>query len=807
MSLCFSIWGFSQNSLTGKIIDLATNHPIKNAKINIVDLHLTTQSNSNGIYSFKNIPSSQYAVTVSANGFQTTSQNISISGSTVFDFNLDKSSTEIAEVVITGTSKATQIKKSPLPIVSISPAMLKTNLGTNVIEIISKVPGVSTVTTGPNISKPLIRGLGFNRILTLYDGIRQEGQQWGDEHGLEIDNYGIKNIEIIKGPASLMYGSDALAGVINLIPFGTGPEGKISGSTTAEYQTNNGMFGGSVFLTGNKNGVEYGGRISKQIAKNYTNKIDGRVYNTGFSQTAAEGFFGIHKKWGFSHLHVSLFDDIQEIPDGSRDSLSRKFTNQITEEDLFRPIVSDHDLNSYTISPLHQRVQHYRAFLKNSFFLGNSRLETNFAFQNSRRREYSHPEFPYQKIPGLDLKLNTFNYDMKYFLPAIDAWDIVIGVNGMAQNNNVLGGTEFVIPSYNQFDLGSFITIKKDWQKLAIAGGLRYDVRSLDIDELFTKINLDTGFEQPVSANNSGATQVFKKSSPHYEGLTGSLGASYVFNKNWALKTNFARGYRAPNISEISANGVHPGTGFYQKGNDDFKPEFSNQFDFGGTYSSKILNAGLSFFVNKIENYIYYSRLQNADGSDVISQSGGADYPTYQFQQGKILLYGFEGNFDLHIIKNLHFENTASLLYGDNKSFPGIERNESNRYVPQIQPFKFTSELRYNFAENSKVLENSFVKAQLEVTGRQNRVYSYDGTETPTAGYSLINLGFGTSLLNKKGNSVVDIYLLANNIFNVAYQNHLSRLKYLEDYSASPNGHLGIYDMGRNINLKLVKTF
>lgn len=808
LGLFLGFLGYSQNSLSGKVMDVTTNTAIANAKITITDLHNSTQTDSNGNYTFTNIPAANYLVEVNVPSYKSYSQTVNVKGESTLDFNLDKSSTEIAEVVITGSSKATQIKKSPLPIVSINQAYLRTNLSTNVIDAIAKIPGVTAVTTGPNISKPYIRGLGFNRILTLYNGVRQEGQQWGDEHGIEVDNYGIDRIEVIKGPASLMYGSDALAGVVNLIPTEAGPEGKISGSATTEYQTNNGMFGGSLFLTGNKNGFEYGGRISKQLAKNYTNSIDGRVYNTAYNQTAADVFLGLHKKWGFSHLNVSLFDDLQEIPDGSRDSLSRKFTSQITEGDAFRPIVSDSELNSYKMTVLHQRVQHYRAFLRNSFYLGDGRLDANFAFQSSHRREFSHPEEPYQDVPGLDLKLNTFNYDLKYYLPEFDKWAVVIGVNGMSQNNNVLGGTEFVIPSYNQFDLGMFATVKKDWDKFTLAGGIRYDLRHFRNDELYTKPNAVSGFDEPVyGADRVGADKPFSNYTTDYSGVTGSLGATYVFNNVWAIKANLARGYRAPNISEISANGVHPGTGFFQIGNDQFKPEFSAQGDLGGTYSSKMVNAGLSLFVNNIDNYIYNSKLQNADGTDVQSVSGGQEYPTYKFLQGKVLLYGLEGNVDFHIVKNLHFENSASLIYGDNESFTGAQRTADNKYVPQMPPFRLLSELRYDLFENSKTLSKAFVKAQLQYTATQDRVYSYDDTETPTNGYTLFNLGLGTSILNKNGNNIVDVYVLANNLFNVAYQDHLSRLKYFEQYSASPNGHLGIYNMGRNISLKLIKTF
>ncbi|WP_417431211.1 TonB-dependent receptor [Halpernia sp.] len=808
LGLFLGFLGYSQNSISGKVLDINTNTPIANAKITITDLHNSIQSDSAGNYHFSNIPAGTYLIEATVADYKSYSKNITVKGETTTDFKLDKSETEIAEVVITGSSKAVQIKKSPLPIGSINKANIDTNLSTNIIDAISKTPGISTVTSGPNISKPIIRGLGFNRILTLYDGIRQEGQQWGDEHGVEVDNYGIDHIEVIKGPASLMYGSDALAGIVNLIPTGAGPKDKISGSATTEFQTNNGMFGGSLFLTGNKNGFEYGARFSKQLAKNYRNKIDGRVYNTGFNQTAADVFLGLHKKWGFSHLNLSLFNDLQEVPDGTRDSLSRKFTKQITELDNYRPIVPESELNTYKISVLHQKVQHYRAFLKNTFYLGNSRLDANFAYQSSERKEYSHPEIPYQNVPGLDLKLNTFNYDLKYNLPPFDDWEIVFGVNGMVQKNDVLRGTEFVIPSYNQFDFGAFVSFKKDWDKLNLAGGIRYDNRKFNNDELFIKKNAVNGFDEPVYGNDRfGADKVFSKYSTNFDGITGSLGATYIFNKNWAIKSNLARGYRAPNVSEISANGVHPGTGLFQIGNEQFKPEFSLQGDFGGTYTSKILNIGVSLFMNQINNYIYNSKLQTASGSDSLSLSGGQKYPTYKFQQGKVLLYGLEGNIDFHIIKNLHFENSASLIYGDNHSFSGAAKNAGNQYVPQMPPFRWLSEVRYDLTENSNTFSKTFVKLQLQYTATQNRVYSYADTETPTKGYSLINLSFGTSILNKKGNNLVDVYLLANNLFNVAYQDHLSRLKYFEEYSASPNGHLGIYNMGTNISLKIIKNF
>ena len=330
--------------LSGKITDAKSGSPLPGANIFIHDIKVGAVAGEGGIYKTSPVPSGTYIVEVSFIGYKSVSENILLNGEITHDFQLQENYTEASEVVVTGLSKATQIKRSPVPIVSVSHDYLISNLSTNVIDAIAKIPGIRGVTTGPNVSKPFIRGLGFNRILTLYDGVRQEGQQWGDEHGIEVDQYAIQKIEIIKGPASLSYGSDALAGVVNLIPVQPPPDKKTIGDITSDYQTNNKYIGGSAMLGGTKNGFEWMGRISHKMATNYKNKFDGRVFGTSFNETDASAFIGLHREWGYSTLNFVLFDDQQEIPDGSRDSASRKFTRQITEEDTVREIVSDADL-------------------------------------------------------------------------------------------------------------------------------------------------------------------------------------------------------------------------------------------------------------------------------------------------------------------------------------------------------------------------------------------------------------------------------------------------------------------------------
>jgi len=794
-----SISSRATNTLSGIVTDKQTNKPLPQASISIPDLKVGAVADSNGHYNIGSLPSGTYLVQVHSIGYSTTTRNIHIGGATSGDFQLADQTIEESPIVITGTSKAIQIVRNPVPIVSISHDYLTNNLSTNIIDAIAKVPGVTALTTGPNVSKPFIRGLGYNRILTLYDGVRQEGQQWGDEHGIEVDQFGIDRIEVIKGPASLTYGSDALAGVVNLIPTPPAPEGKMVGDIQTIYATNNGEYGGSGMLGATKNGFEWMGRVSYKRAKNYQDPIDGRVYNTAFEEKDGNVSLGLHRKWGYSHLSLSVFDDLQEIPDGSRDSVTRQFTQQITDLDTYRPIVSPQELNSYTITPLHQHVQHYRAYMTNSFNIGGGRLAVNLGAQRSVRREYDLPQQP--DIAGLFLQLNTYSYDVKYFLPEFDGWGVTVGTNGMYQANTVTKGTDFIIPSYHQFDIGPFAMVKKTFNKLDIAGGVRYDSRSFRNNGLYTKTDPLTTIQTPVyGADTIGADHVFSDYSHTFTGVSGSIGATYNFSNKFSIKANLARGYRAPNISEISANGVHPGTNVYQIGNPDFKPEFSLQEDIGLTYLSKHVVITFSIFNNVISNYIFNQKVLNSKGQDSIIVPGNE---TFKFQQGKADLYGGELSIDIHPFKFLHFENGVSAVYALNEGIDPKLRNDSNKYLPTIPPVHGFSELRYDFASTEHHLVNGFVKVGLDIYARQNRAYLEDNTETPTPCYSLFNAGIGTGVTNKKGKVLFNIYVMGNNLFNVAYQDALSRLKYFEPYPTSPIPYHGIYNMGRNIEFKV----
>lgn len=784
------------------------NTPTENITVKILNLNKSTKSNQSGAYHFTNVPSGSYDVLFSGVGHQNKKIKITVNNDTTF-LNVDLISMEanLKDVVITGVNRATELRKSPVPIAVLSKKSMDQNVNTNLIEAIVKgVPGVTAVTTGPNVSKPFIRGLGYNRVLTLYDGLRQEGQQWGDEHGIEVDEYGIARAEVVKGPASLTYGSDALAGVINMIPYSPNFEnGKLKGDFTTNYQTNNGMIGASLGLAYIKNDWKFTIRGTGKTAHNYENKIDGLVYGTAFREYNFSASARVDKHWGYSKTAVTYYDNLMEIPDGSRDSLSRKFTRQVLDDgdDIKnRPIVPANELNTYRINPLHQHIQHYRFYNTSQFKFGNSDLNVLLGCQQSVRREYNHPTVPQQA--GLYVVLNTFNYDLKYNLPDFSGIESTIGVNGMYQANRSKAATDFPIPDYDLFDIGAFYFAKKTFGKVDISGGIRLDRRNIKWDDFYVGTDAQTGFGKQVNAATAGGHLQFPSFSKNYYGVSGSLGLTYNISEKLLIKANIARGYRAPNITEIGSNGLDPGAHIVYLGNRTFKPEFNLQEDIGLIAYLKDADISLELFNNNIQNYIYQSRLTDANGNPVVIVPGNL---TYQYQQSKARLYGAEVTVNLHpaAIKWLSFNNSMAYVVGLNQNKELLAKHgDKAKYLPFIPPLQIRSELKATAQKAIGFLSKPYVKVDAVIFADQHKFYGLDDTETFTKGYTLINGGVGSTIVSRKNKTLFDVFIQVDNLFNTAYQSNLNRLKYFEYYAASPNGRSGIYNMGRNMSFKIV---
>jgi len=812
LSICFcclliSLNAIAQNATVRGIVT-SKGEVLENITIKVSGSKSSTKSNHTGSYVLREVPYGICDLVFSGIGYQAKTVRVSLKADTVtVNADLLSLASNLNDVVITGVNRATQLRKSPVPIAVLSRKTMDQNVNTNLIDAIVKgVPGITAVTTGPNVSKPFIRGLGYNRVLTLYDGLRQEGQQWGDEHGIEVDEYAINRVEVVKGPASLTYGSDALAGVINMIPYTPGFEnGRLKGDFTANYQSNNGMIGSSVGLAYVRNDWKYTFRATGKMAHNYRNKIDGLVYGTAFREYNLSASARLDKSWGFSKTAVTYYDNVMEIPDGSRDSLSRRFTRQVLDDgdDIKnRPVVAKHDLNTYVINPLHQHIQHFRFYNTSQFKFGTSDLNVLVGGQQSVRREYNHPTRPNQ--PGLYVVLNTFNYDLKYNLPGFAGIESTVGLNGMYQVNKSKDATDFPIPDYNLFDIGAFYFAKKSMGKVDVSGGIRIDRRNINWDDFYVGTNMLTGFDKRVSAGDLTGKLQFPSFTKNYYGLSGSLGLTYNISERFLVKANIARGYRAPNITEIGSNGLDPGAHIVYLGNRTFKPEFNLQQDLGMIAYLKDADLSLELFNNQIQNYIYQSRLTDASGNPVVIVPGNL---TYQYQQSKARLYGAEISINLHpnALKWLTFNNSLAYTVGLNQNRELLDQyGDEARYLPFIPPLQGRTEIKATAQKPIGIFDKPYIKIDAALFADQDKFYALDNTESFTAGYTLINGGIGSTLITKKGKTICDIFLQADNIFNVAYQSNLNRLKYFEYYNSSPNGRSGIYNMGRNLSFKVI---
>jgi iron complex outermembrane recepter protein len=781
---------FGQGTLSGKIVDQASQQPMAGVSVYLPDLKVGTTTGADGTFVLRRIPSRRVTLQASFVGFRNLIREVGVGADSVVVLPLEATATEINEVVVTGNSKAIEQKRSPAPISVVPRQLLVEGASSNIIDALAAQPGVSQITTGVGISKPVIRGLGYNRVLVVSDGIRQEGQQWGDEHGVEVDEYGVERVEILKGPASLAYGSDAMAGVINLMAAPLPTNGAIRGSILSEYQTNNGLVGLSANTAGNAGSLVWDARLSGKLAHSYQNRYDGYVFNSGFRENNASVLLGLKRGWGFANLTLGRYELEPGMVEGERDAATGRFIRQVNRNGVAEEVLAtDADGRSYHPATPSQQIGHYRAVLNAYVRVGEGNLRATIGFQQNQRKELADVLAP--STPELYFKLNTGSYDLQYQLPERWGASCSVGINGMGQTSRNLG-EEVLVPEYDLFDVGLFGIIRKSFGQLDLTGGLRIDRRSISSRSLY--LDADGG---AVAGPGVGVTERFARFSSAFSGISGSVGATYQLSRYAFLKANLARGYRAPNIAELGSNGVHEGTLRYELGDPNLRPEHSLQADLGAGYSSEHISAEVSLFSSWISRYIYLHKLSSSAGAD--STIGGV--PAFRFDEGDAHLTGGEARLDIHPhpFDWIHLENSFSYVLATLRHQPAAARN-----LPFTPPAKLMSGVKLEGHRLARSLANSYVRFDVETYFRQGRVYSAYSTETATPGYVLLNAGVGTSWV-VGGRTVATIALSATNLADRAYQSHLSRLKYAPENPVT--GRSGIYNMGRSFGFKLIIPF
>lgn len=690
-----------------------------------------------------------FGITLSA-GAQTQHEH-----STCYDDSINPMKEAIlSEITVNGLTGTERMKDSPIAFDVISPKIIHQSIGFNIVDAIARQPGVSQITTGAGISKPVIRGLGYNRVVVVDQGIRQEGQQWGDEHGLEVDALGVHSVELLKGPASLMYGSDAIAGVMILHPEPALMDGTIQVRVGGEYQSNNGLWNYHAGTSGNFNGFLWNWHFSDKAAHCYKNALDGYVPGTWFKERDVQGMFGIRKQWGQSLLRFSHVDFTPGIAEGERD----EDTGELEWED-------DASGTSYARQLPSQRVLHTKVISDNTFNISSGTLKAIIGYQQNYRREFEES----LEEAELAMRLHTANYDIKYQLPTENGWRLATGINGMWQQNRN-EAEEVLIPEYSLFDFGYFATAQKQIGRWHLSGGVRIDNRHLN-----TTMLMEDDEEH------------FPDLTKNFTGFSASLGTVYNISDRMNLRLNMARGFRAPTVSELCSNGVHEGSVQYELGNEALHPELSTQIDLGMDYTSHVVSFRSSLFTNWISNYVFLSR---------IAQVIVPGYRSYRYQQGDARLMGGEVSVDVHPINALHIENTFSYVRGIQ-----LHQTPEAHNLPMMPAPRWTADVRYDFPDFAHGhCRRTFVGVSMDYNLKQTHFFAADDTETATPAYALLNLSAGMDL-HILGHNCIELMVCAQNLFNTTYQSHLSRLKYVGENNVT--GRQGISAIGRNICVKV----
>jgi iron complex outermembrane recepter protein len=815
-------------TLSGTVTDSTNNQPLVGASVYFPKLGLGAVTDAKGNYKITPLPKGTYRVELHMNSYATVVKQVTIDGDVTLDFTARISATAMQEVVVTALGNRMVIQRAPVPVTVVTRDMFTQQASTNIIDAIAKQPGLDQVTTGPGIGKPEINGLGYNRVLTLFDGERQEDFQWGDEHGILIDPYAVYSAEIIRGPASLQYGANAVAGVVSFKSEPL-PETKgIQGSYQSEFQTNNGTIGNSLDLAGYGNGIKWDVRGSAEYAHCYTDPHDGYVWSTAYDQKNVRAVAEIDRSWGYSRLSGSFLNRIIEIPDGNRDSASGRFEFDVPQNASYvngayvpgsgkiYPTLSD--FLSYAppaISP-YQDLYHVEFWSQNSFNVGNGTIGADIGFTESLRHEIDTGTVGEENMAVRDIPYNI-RYQVENFSTGLK---LTTGFNGMYEFEANFPEPpapyvgDFEIPNYHLFDIGGYAVVDKDFKNLTLSGGLRYDLRTIDGQQMWLS-NYSISSQEIVAPNTPGAYEQFPPFNKTYTGFSGSIGATYQLPDHNYVKVNLARSYRAPAINELTANELDPANVF-KIGDPNLKPEQGYEVDVAYGYNGPNVGFEVDGFYNHISNFIFADRLGSVYGGDSI-QLGA---PVYKYQgDNTAILAGVTAYLNIHPVaaKWLEWKNGFTYIYS---FLPG--QTDTTQHIPFTPAPRLTSSVRLKLADKpSSILRSAYVSIGIEHDWAQNQIYSALYNELPSLAYTLIDAGIGTNFVNPRTHRLFcSLIITGTNLANLAYIDHTSRPQYFWAYNTVENPtnfgvnaavvtnrNEGIWNMGRNVAFKVIFPF
>ncbi len=626
-----------------RVQDESTKQPLENCTVYFPELHTGTTTNAKGECALQEIVTHTMIAQFSLVGYSAKQVTIS-NKDTLLTVLLEQNHMQIREVVVSVPKGKLQAQN----IVLIDKKDIKTlhaNAPASLAEALTSIAGVEQQATGVAIGKPVIRGVTGNRIVTYAQDIRQENQQWGDEHGLGVGDLGIEGVEIIKGPSSLLYGSDALGGVIYFVEERYAKNNSIDCYLQSNFQSNNNCYATTAAYKINKN------KVKVNVFGNYITAIDYKMPNSNRATNTRYSEYNFKTALGYAATHWTTNIRYSYIKNNFGIT-----QNNITTESKERNIALPF-----------QQIGNHSVSMRTSYYTKKSNIQTTIGYTSNDRKEFEDK----MDTAALAMKLHTLSYDVKWNADIVQQKaTLIIGIQGMQQSNKNIG-EEVLIPDAQIFDAGLFTLVNTKLKNITLQGGLRMDYRKINTHALVKDTNV-----------------IFTELKKEYTNPNFSIGASYTKNKI-TVRANLSNGFRSPNTSELSSNGKHEGTNRYEIGNSNMKTENAMQLDASVDYTTEHLRCTVNPFLNRINNYIFL-QATNAFINNT---------PVYTFNQKDAWLYGAEAgiHYHPHSIHWLHLETNVSSV---------VAKDIYGKSLPLIPAMRFNTTIK---AELATIVKEIFV--------------------------------------------------------------------------------------------------
>jgi len=770
-------YSFAQQTsmIQGSVVDSISLKPLSGVTILGTDSYAVT--NALGEFQLKS-PKKSLVFKVSHLGYASAKFTLDSNQSAPLVIKLKPSSTALDEVSVQGKTNMRLEKESATVSVSVDEEFLHANRENSLMQTLRKIPGVSTMTIGSGQSKPTIRGLGFNRVSVVQNGIKHEAQQWGSDHGLEIDQYDIQDIRIIKGPASLMYGSDAIAGVVDIQPSKAPAMHSFGGEVNILGETNNDLLAVSAGVQGRKEKWYYRARLTYRDYADFkvpTDRINYENYVFELYDNDLRNTAGREANGSFSFGYVS---------DNFR---SETFVSNVNAKNGFfanahglevRTSSIDYDASNRDIDLPFHNVNHIKVTNNTTINLDEHTLHFDLGYQNNQREEQSEP-VPHGYMPTPQnsrervFTKNTYSLNAKDIFK-LEKHTLSAGINTELQNNNI-GGWGFLIPAYDRYSAGAYLFDHFELtEDLHVQGGLRFDA-----GRVATKAHYDW-YRSPRDNPDGSTSNVYLQRAENrtldFGSFSGSLGISYI-NGNTNYKLNAGKSFRMPLAHELASDGVNYHMYRYERGNLNLDPEASYQLDAEVTHTSGRFNFGVSPFLNYFENYIYLNPTSNYFETLQI----------YEYTQAEVFRTGGELTAGMQVNQEFRLDASAEYVYSRQTSGP-----KEGFTIPFSPPLIGMLSANYTLG-NWSLFKDVNLNADLRIAAAQTDIVP---PEEITEGYQMLNLAVMSklNLFNSQKPALLRVKL--NNVFDTAYYDHTSFYRLID-----------VPEAGRNLSVSLTLPF